>query len=95
VKVTCRHCNRKNANRPRGLCWGCHAQPGVRDLYPSTSKYARRGIGQGNRPSLPAAEPCPHPADSAGRIATLRRRAERGESLSHPADNRAYDVEGS
>lgn len=38
----CRHCGREPANRPRGLGWACFYTPGVRDLYPSTSKYAAR-----------------------------------------------------
>lgn len=93
VKV-CQHCERKKVTRPRGLCWGCHAQPAVREKYPSTSKYARQGLGIGNRPSLPATGACPHPAGSAERIATMRRRVEAGQATSHPADNRLFDVEG-
>ena len=37
----CRNCNRGPVNRPRGLCWSCYYTPGVRDQYPSTSKFAR------------------------------------------------------
>ena len=37
--MLCRHCNRVPSNRPRGLCWSCYYKPGVRDLYPSTSKF--------------------------------------------------------
>lgn len=40
----CQHCNSMRANRPRGLCWTCYYAPGRRDLYPSTSKYGRRGV---------------------------------------------------
>lgn len=36
----CRHCKESSANRPKGLCWSCYYTPGVRKLYPSTSKYA-------------------------------------------------------
>ena len=52
----CRHCTKSKVNRPRGLCWSCYYTPGVKELYPSTSKYARRGIGNftGKAP-LPAA----------------------------------------
>lgn len=42
----CRHCCRKNASRPRGLCWCCYYQPGVLALYPSTSKYQPRTYGE-------------------------------------------------
>ena len=94
-RVWCRHCEAKPGTRPRGLCWRCHEDVAVRELYPaSESKYARRGTGIGNRPSLPASAPCPHPADSAGRIATLQRRAAAGEAMHHPGDNRAFAVEG-
>ena len=50
----CRHCHRASVNRPRGLCWSCYYTPGVRERYPSTSKFARRGVGNfcGN------AQPC-------------------------------------
>ena len=43
--LICRHCRRSGVNRPRGLCWTCYYTPGVRELYPSGSKYARRGVG--------------------------------------------------
>lgn len=38
--MLCRHCVKNRVLRPRGLCWRCYYRPGVRDLYPSTSKYA-------------------------------------------------------
>lgn len=38
----CRHCTARPVHRPRGLCWTCYYAPGVRDLYPVTSKYAKR-----------------------------------------------------
>lgn len=40
--MICRHCQKVRANRPRGLCWGCYYTPGVLELYPSTSKFAKR-----------------------------------------------------
>lgn len=36
----CRHCNEKTANRPRGLCRVCYYLPGVKEQYPSVSKFA-------------------------------------------------------
>lgn len=45
----CRHCQRKDACRPRGLCWTCYYTPGVRDRYLPTSKYAQRGATADNR----------------------------------------------
>ena len=50
--MICRHCQKSKVNRPRGLCWSCYYTPGVKEQYPSTSKYARRGVGNftGNAP---------------------------------------------
>lgn len=39
-KPPCRHCHAGAVVRPRGLCWKCYYAPGVRDLYPVTSKFA-------------------------------------------------------
>ena len=39
----CRHCSQPKVNRPRGLCWSCYYTPGVKELYPPTSKYAPTG----------------------------------------------------
>lgn len=45
--MTCRHCQRKKPNRPRGLCYSCYYLPGVRDQYPSTSKFSpKRARGE-------------------------------------------------
>lgn len=81
----CRHCHKCKVNRPRGLCWHCYYAPGVKDLYPSTSKYARRGIGNltGISP-LPA--PTMFPPGTPERIAEVSQRALRGEALNHPKD---------
>lgn len=86
--MLCRHCQKVNSNRPRGLCWSCYYSPGVREQYPSTSKFARRGVGNFNgRSTLP-----PIPTDalpgSAEKLAILEERARLGVSLWHPADAR-------
>jgi hypothetical protein len=82
----CRHCNRVPVNRPRGLCWSCYYKPGVRDLYPSTSKFARRGVGNFNgeaeMPTLPT-EALP---GSPEKVAILEERARLRQSLWHPRD---------
>jgi hypothetical protein len=46
--MLCRHCGRVRASRPRGLCWSCYYTQGVRELFPSTSKFARRGVDDFN-----------------------------------------------
>lgn len=39
----CRHCTRRVANKPRGLCKRCYQTPTVRNLYPVNPKYMDRG----------------------------------------------------
>lgn len=83
----CRHCGGPwTSNRPRGLCWTCYYAPGVRERYPSTSPYARRGVGNltGRRP-LPA-DPTGAVPGSPEKVAAMEARAARGEQLFHPAD---------
>jgi len=84
--MLCRHCQKLKSNRPRGLCWSCYYTPGVRDLYPSTSKFGRRGVGNFNsRVSLP-----PNPTQAfpgtPEKVAVLESRAQLGVSLWHPLD---------
>src|SRR3989442_432221 len=84
--MMCRHCSKAPVSRPRRLCWSCYYKPGVRELYPSTSKFGRRGVGNfnGNRP-LPAFRTEATPG-SAEKIAVLAERAEMKMSLWHPDD---------
>jgi hypothetical protein len=86
TRALCRHCLRKHVNRPRGLCWRCYYTPGVKDKYPSTSKYARRGVGNfcGNAP-LPSFSTAAVPG-SEEKIAILSERARLKQSLWHPDD---------
>lgn len=86
--MICRHCQTSKVNRPRGLCWSCYYKPGVRDLYPSTSKYARRGVG--NFCGVPPVPTCATAATpgSEEKIAILMERARMKQSLWHPEDNR-------
>ena len=87
MKPMCRHCQKTRSNRPRGLCWSCYYTAGVRMLYPSTSKFARRGVGNfcGSAP-LPA-----FPTDAApgseDKIRVLMERAVKRQALFHPDDN--------
>src|SRR5438034_2603383 len=82
----CRHCHRASVNRPRGLCWSCYYTPGVREKYPSTSKFAHRGVGNfnGNVP-LPDAATDTAPGSEA-KILVLIERARRKQALFHPLD---------
>jgi len=85
--MICRHCGRAKVNRPRGLCWSCYYAPGVREKYPSTSKFARRG--EGNFNGNPDAPPTPTRATpgSDEKIAILAERARLKQSLWHPDDS--------
>lgn len=83
----CRHCRKGTVNRPLGLCWGCYYAPGVRALYPSTSKYAKRGIanfsGDARMP-----EPTTAPPGTPDKVAVMETRAKQGQAIFHPADAR-------
>ena len=84
--MKCRHCLRAPVSRPRGLCWGCYYTPGVRERYPSTSKFGRRGVGNfnGNAP-LPAFPTQALPG-TPEKVAVLEERARLKQCLWHPDD---------
>lgn len=84
--MMCRHCGKARVSRPRQLCWVCYYRPGVRDLYPSTSKFGRRGVGNlnGNRPLPPF--PTQATPGSPEKLAILIQRAEMQLTLFHPDD---------
>lgn len=84
--MLCRHCQKVKSNRPRGLCWSCYYRPGVRDQYPSTSKYARRGVGDFNGKTAQAAQPTDALPGTPEKVAVLAERARLGLSLWHPLD---------
>ena len=84
----CKHCRNHKVNRPRGLCWSCYYTPGVKEQYPSTSKYARRGVGNfsGNAPL--AAAPTTAAPGTPEKLAVLEMRAKMKQAIFHPADAR-------
>ena len=83
--MLCRHCEKVKSNRPRGLCWSCYYTPGVREQYPSTSKFARRGVKDFNgRTKL--GEPTSALPGSEEKVRVLMERARLGLSLFHPQD---------
>jgi hypothetical protein len=85
MKPLCRHCEKVKSNRPRGLCWSCYYTPGVRDMYPSTSKFARRGVADFNgRARLP--EPTDALPGTPEKVRVLEERARQGQQLWHPLD---------
>lgn len=84
--MCCRHCRREKVNRPRGLCWTCYYTPEIRDQYPSTSKFARRGIGNSNCEVPLPAQPTEARPGTPEKVAVLERRAWMRQSLWHPGD---------
>jgi hypothetical protein len=84
--MKCRHCGRGEVNRPRGLCWSCYYTPGLRERYPSTSKFARRGVGNFHgRVELPS-EPTTALPGTPEKVAVLEQRALSRQALWHPLD---------
>jgi hypothetical protein len=84
--MVCRHCHRIKASRPRGLCWTCYYTPGVRDRYPSRSKFGRRGPADfyGRAVLPPVATPAP--PGTPEKVAVLAQRACERLALWHPHD---------
>ncbi len=84
--MLCRHCGKVRVSRPRGLCWVCYYTPGVRDHYPITSKFARRGVQDFNgRVSLPP-EPTTAMPGTPEKVRILEQRARNHQALWHPHD---------
>jgi hypothetical protein len=83
---TCRHCLRPCTIDRRDLCRACFRTPEVRDLYPAIDPH-RLGVpdfrGPGKVPT-----PTDAPPGSAEKGAVMAARAESGERLFHPRDNR-------
>jgi hypothetical protein len=84
--MICRHCGCARVSRPRGLCWNCYYTEGVRDLYPVTSKYGRRGLGNFHRRSLAPTHPTNAAPGSPEKVLVLMQRAELSQNLWHADD---------
>jgi hypothetical protein len=84
--MLCRNCGRIPPSRPRGLCWSCYYRPGVRERFPSTSKFARRGPGNfnGDHELLPV--PTRALPGTPEKIAVLEQRVSLHQALWHPHD---------
>jgi hypothetical protein len=84
--MICLHCQEAIVSRPRGLCWRCFYTPLVRERYPSTSKFGRRGIGNFNCRAPPLALPTQARPGTSDKVAVLAERASMGQDLWHPDD---------
>ncbi len=82
----CRHCGGLGVNRPRGLCWKCYYTPGLRELYPSTSKFAKRGIVDKCGTVPLAAESTRAKPGTEAKVALMGARALLGQAIFHPLD---------
>jgi hypothetical protein len=68
------------------LCWTCYYTPGLREKYPSTSKFARRGVNDFNgKCQLPATATLALPGTEE-KVAVLQQRASQRLALWHPQD---------
>lgn len=81
----CRYCGEAPVNRPRGLCWGCFYRPGVRQLFPTLSKFGRRGVadfyGRGS-----FGEPTDALPGTPEKVEVMVERARLGQQIFHPDD---------
>lgn len=87
-RVICRHCHARYVCRPRGLCWTCYYTLGVKDRYPSTSKFGRRGWGLEtgeNMPRLPG-KPTAHLPGTVLKMVVMTERAQLGQELFNVRD---------
>lgn len=84
--MSCRNCGRTAVSRPRGLCWSCYYRPGIRDLYPSTSRFGHRGIADFFGQVEMDATPTKALPGTPEKVAVLEQRARLHQSLWHPQD---------
>ncbi len=82
----CLHCHNHSANRPRGLCWHCYHLPGVREQYPSRSKFCGNKHGKDCCGGYALPEPTDALPGTAEKLVVLEERASRGQRLWHPQD---------
>lgn len=81
---SCRHCGHAVISRPRGLCWKCYYEPGVRDHYPVTGQGNGVKDINGNRPMPPW--PTKAKPGSPEKVEVLCQRASKRWNLWHPGD---------
>ena len=77
----CGHCGWRVVSRARHLCFACSRDSDVRALYPSTSKFGRRGLGTGNQQCPLPPEPTDAIPGTPAKVAILEERARLGFSL--------------
>ena len=89
TRALCRHCGKKPAWRPRGLCWVCWHDESIRAQYPlhrfACNKNGAAGGDFNGGYALPHSATTASPGSPA-KIRVLQRRAGRRVSLFHPDD---------
>lgn len=85
-RIICRHCNKVRYPKQRGLCWTCAQTPSIRERYPSTSKFAKRGVQDTYGGLRVPDQPTDAPAGSLEKLSVLIERASTGRRLWHPKD---------
>ncbi len=86
--MMCRACHRNKCNRPAGLCWRCYYTPGIRRLFPSQSKFARKQKKEEDTtwPAKLPPEPTTALPGSIEKMLVLADRAAKRFLLHHPED---------
>ena len=80
----CRHCDQRQANRPKKLCWRCHSNTAIREQYVSLSPFGKRTeIAGSNLLSMFTTTATP---GSVEKLEVLCYRAKMGRLLFHPED---------
>lgn len=98
VVSPCRHCQIRQVSRARGLCFRCSRDAAIRNLYPTTSKYANKGISADGEDDFEP-QPCPEPTEAIpgteAKLAVLEARAAARVELWHGGDVRfVFDSRG-
>lgn len=88
MHTLCRHCQKRKANRARGLCWWCSLDPAVRDRYAgSDDPGARRGNGRGTEAHPLPPYPTRARSGTRAKVFIMAARVECGFLPHHPDDN--------
>lgn len=91
TKPLCRHCHYVKATRPRGLCWSCYQAPGIRQQHPVSRKNQYISGDFSGRAPLPSAPTSAMPG-TPEKVAVMRERAAKKQSLWHPLDAHCVDA---
>jgi hypothetical protein len=84
MKPMCRHCRKRRAIRPRGLCWPCFYNIGVRSLYPISANC----VVKTPKCSKKADKPTTAIPGTEDKIKALEDRVSRGQPLWNDDDAR-------